>query len=75
LQNYDAQVLRLNGDESDVRDLLSSTTSTRLSAKPPSHHYVTFYCRKKALKKIFFTYLKKRVDAIPLLAYIKITGL
>lgn len=32
LQDYESQVLRLNGDESDVRDLLSNTTSTRLRA-------------------------------------------
>ncbi len=63
LQDYDTQVLRLNGDESDVRDLLSDTTSTRLKAIIGTHRLL-FIDEAQRIENIGLT-LKLITDQIP----------
>ncbi len=63
LQDYGDQVLRLNGDESDVRDLLSETTSTRLKAIIGAHR-ILFIDEAQRIDNIGLT-LKLITDQIP----------
>ena len=63
LQDYGDQALRLNGDESDVRDLLSNTTSTRLKAIIGANR-ILFIDEAQRIDNIGLT-LKLITDQIP----------
>jgi uncharacterized protein len=63
LKNYDNQVLRLNGDESDIRELLSNTTSTRLKSIV-GFHRILFIDEAQRIENIGLT-LKLITDQIP----------